>query len=229
MTVYLSRLRLSRDPSVQAVQALLSPQAEGDTLDAQHRLVWSAFATDPDHPRDFLWRDEGKDVTTVLSHRRPEPSPFFEPAEVKPFAPDLRPGDRLRFTLRANATRTIKSDALAPNGKRKRKHIDLVMDALPKENRADFRLETASKVAQIWMSGQGALSGFDLLECGVEHYAVRALPGYKGKRKGQPQFGILDLSGAIALTNPEAFIQKMSGGFGRARAFGCGLMLVRRM
>lgn len=71
MTLYLSRLRLSRAPSVTALNALLDPAEAGPRHDAHHRLIWSAFAGDPAAPRDFLWRDEGRGSFIVLSRRQP--------------------------------------------------------------------------------------------------------------------------------------------------------------
>ena len=41
MTLYLSRLRLSQSPSVQALDALLNPEGQGPRLDAHHRLIWA--------------------------------------------------------------------------------------------------------------------------------------------------------------------------------------------
>jgi CRISPR system Cascade subunit CasE len=40
---------------------------------------------------------------------------------------------------------------------------------------------------------------------------------------------VLDLSGALTVTDPTLFLEKLSGGFGRAKAFGLGLMLIRRI
>lgn len=71
-------------------------------------------------------------------------------------------------------------------------------------------------------------AGFHLLEAEVTDYSTTVLPGHRGPRKGQPQFGILDLTGRIEITEPAAFLTQMALGFGRAKAFGCGLMLIRR-
>jgi CRISPR system Cascade subunit CasE len=57
---------------------------------------------------------------------------------------------------------------------------------------------------------------------------VLALPGHVGKRRRQPQFGVLDLAGTIEVTDSDAFLAALAQGFGRAKAFGCGLMLIRR-
>lgn len=231
MTVFLSRMRLSRAPAIKALDALLLPECDARKADANHRLIWSAFADTPERTRDFLWREEGDGAYTVLSRRAPDHSPFFDPPQTKTYEPDLRSGDYLNFVLRANATRTVKSEQAAQNGKPKRKHIDLVMDALYKvapEKRADQRAEFAQKVAQTWLTAQGEQHGFDCQSCQVESYVTRALPTYQGRRKGQPQFGILDLHGTIEITDPNKFLDKLISGFGRARAFGCGLMLIRR-
>lgn len=226
MTLYLSRLRLRRDPSTRALSALLDPEERGKATDAHHRLIWSAFADAPDRRRDFLWRAEGKGSFLTLSARPPAPSDLFEPPEVKDFAPALASGDRLAFRLRANATRTVKTDK--PRGAR----VDLVMHALhpmPPGARAEARMTAAQEVGAEWFARQGAEAGFaPEPEATVEDYSVFALPGHAGRRKGQPQYGVLDMTGVIRLTDPAAFLRKLAQGFGRARAFGCGLMLIRR-
>ena len=54
MSLFISRLQLARDPSLDALSALLNPPGDGPQRDAHHRLVWSAFAGDPAAARDFL-------------------------------------------------------------------------------------------------------------------------------------------------------------------------------
>ena len=147
MSLFLSRLTLSRAPSVEALKRLIDPQERSRATDAHHRLLWSAFAGDADASRDFLWRSEGNGRFFVLSHRRPADSPFFDPPEVKEFTPALAPGDRLDFILRANATRTRKTGEVTASGKERRKHDDVVMHAirdLPKGQRAEARLAAAA-------------------------------------------------------------------------------------
>lgn len=221
MTLYLSRLRLSRKPSTQALDALLNPEEPGRRLDAHHRLIWAAFTDGPDRQRDFLWREERAGEFLTLSARRPEPSELFEAPEVKDFAPNLQPGDRLAFALRANATRERKGVG----------RVDVAMDALrplPKGARAPERMAIAQAEGAAWLTRQGEAAGFRLLAAVVGDYSVMSLPGYRGKRAGQPQFGILDITGRIEVTDPAAFVARLGQGFGRAKAFGCGLMLIRR-
>ena len=221
MSLYLSRLSLSRKPSAAALNSLLNPQDEGRRLDAHHKLLWSVFSDGPDRARDFLWRDEGDGRFVALSARPPMVSDLFEPPEFKEFSPVLAPGDRLAFVLRANATRSRKAIG----------RVDVVMDALyslPSGLRAEERMAVAQTEGTDWLTGQGACAGFRLIECGVGDYSTVSFPGYRGPRKGQPQFGILDLSGVLEVVDPAVFVEHLARGFGRAKAFGCGLMLIRR-
>lgn len=221
--IYLSRIRLSRDPQVAALNALLDPTQGGAREDAHHRLIWSLFATDPSDTRDFLWRAEGNGEFLVQSARPPQESPFFEPPEVREHAPDLRAGDRLSFLMRANATRDLRGKT--------RKRVDVVMNLLhdvPKSERNAKRLDLATQAANAWMTGQGARAGFLPNGIAVQDYHTVTLPGYRGKRKGEPRYGILDMTGEITLTDPDAFLAKLAQGFGRAKGFGCGLMPLRR-
>lgn len=231
MSLYLSRLTLSRAPSVDALKQLIDPSERGRATDAHHRLLWSAFAGDPNAARDFLWRAEGNGRFFVLSRRRPADSPFFDPPEVKEFTPAIAIGDRLDFVLRANATRTRKTGQTTANGKERRKHDDVVMHAirdLPKGERAEARMAAATEAALIWLRGQGERGGFHVQTADVADYSVVALPDHRGPRKGQPQFGVLDMSGTLRVDDPALFLERIAQGFGRAKSFGHGLMMIRR-
>jgi CRISPR system Cascade subunit CasE len=60
----------------------------------------------------------------------------------------------------------------------------------------------------------------------VDGYARRRVP-----REGEAavRFSTLDLDGVLEVTEPEAFVAAVRRGFGKAKAFGCGLMLLRRV
>ena len=106
MEWYLSRIRLSRCPVVRVLEDTLKQPDAGHRRSAQHNMLWSAFATDPDQKRDFLWRAESDGSFITLSPRPPrDDNELFEKPVVKPFAPQLQAGDRLRFQLQVNATR----------------------------------------------------------------------------------------------------------------------------
>lgn len=221
MTLYLSRIRLSRSPSTQALAGLLLPSEPGPRLSAQHKLLWAAFSDNADRRRDFLWREDGYGEFLTLSARPPLQTDLFAPHEVKAYAPELAEGQRLDFALRANATRVKQSGS----------RVDVVMDALhalPKEARAADRMQVAGREGAAWLARQGETAGFGVLDATTSDYMTEVLPGHRGPRKGQPQFGILELAGRIEVSDPTAFLAQLAKGFGRAKAFGCGLMLIRR-
>lgn len=226
MTLYLSKICVSDSPSVQALSTLLSPSKPGERTSAHHKLLWAAFSDGSDRIRDFLWREVGPGVFVTLSGRAPLPMDLFAPHDSKIFAPALSTGNKLRFVLRANATRT----RYAKEG-RGSTRVDVVMDALhglPHADRAAARMPLAQQEGAAWLARQGEAAGFRVLETVVEDYSTQVLDGHRGKRKGQPQFGILEMSGVLEITAPEAFLAQLPRGFGRAKGFGCGLMLVRR-
>lgn len=223
MTFYLSQIRLSEKPAAQALAPLLRPADPAARRSAQHNLLWSVFSDGPDRRRDFLWREEGDGSIFALSSRPPIQTDMFETHRVKEFAPVLANGDRLGFRLRCNATRQKRGE--------KRERVDVVMDALrafPTGTRAQERMRLASEEGKSWLVRQGEKSGFAVVDVQAEDYRVEVLPGHRGPRKGQPQFGILDLYGQIEVTSPSVFLAQLAIGFGRAKAFGCGLMLIRR-
>jgi CRISPR system Cascade subunit CasE len=50
------------------------------------------------------------------------------------------------------------------------------------------------------------------------------------KSKGTgAMFSSINLSGSLTVEKPETFIESLARGVGRSKAFGCGLMLIRRI
>lgn len=234
MSLYLSKLRLSGKSAIQSVADLLLPETPYTNRRlAQHKLLWAAFSDCPERTRDFLWREESKGVFYTLSARPPEKIDIFE-QDVREFSPVLSAGDRLRFKMRVNATRTKmgSEDKKIASAKRKKSsqfRVDVVMDALQAvslEDRAAKRLEVAHVAGRDWMDRQGVHSGFKLDEYVCDGYQTEIID-YR-KRGKKPQFGILDLSGVIEVTDPVAFVGRLASGFGRAKAYGCGMMLIQR-
>ncbi len=234
MTHFFSRMRLSQNPSTEALKMLIDPENRALAMDAHHRLIWSAFAGKAEDKRDFLWRTEEKGAFIVFSNREPSPSPLFAPYEIKPYAPNLRVGDKLTFVLRVNATKTRPEKYAAKvNGKTRNRRVDIVMHALKDvasgEERNAKRMSIAQEVGSHWLTAQGEKHGFAVHDCHVVDYSVQVLPDHRGVRKGQPQFGILEMTGEIEVQDPAKLVEKLFSGFGRAKAFGCGLMLVKRV
>ena len=223
--LWLCRARLRRDTAaLGSLARLLVPDGQGARMAAGHRLVWALFADGPERQRDFLWREEEPGRFMALSARPPTPMPDLFEVDAKPFEPALAAGDRLAFSLRANPV-VSRSSGLGQRGKRH----DVVMDALyavPKGARAGVRLQVLVDAGGAWLARQGAAHGF-VPEDGVavDGYETIQIPREKDK---PARFGQMDFTGRLTVTDPAAFLAALAAGFGRSRAFGCGLMLIRR-
>ena len=236
MTLYLTRAVLDREAGAAALAPLLDPPDPDRALDAHHRLIWSLFPG-RNAKRDFLWRANGNGRFFILSHREPVQTDLFRPLETADFSPLLTPGDRLAFVLRANATKDRRVRKTACD-RRPDRRVDLVMNALHKtpgqsvlgsggiSERPSLRMKLADQVASDWLAAQGARGGFVLERVQVEDYSVRRI---SRSGKGRVTFGLLDVSGIVSVGEPDTFLATLGTGIGRARAFGCGLMLIHRV
>ena len=236
MTLHLTRAVLDRDAGAAALAPLLDPPDPNQAFDAHRRLIWTLFPG-RHASRDFLWRADGHGRFFILSHRTPVQSSLFQRLDTTAFTPLLAAGDRLSFILRANATKDRRVP-VEPTGRRPNRRVDLVMDALhglarqeaalepdQASRRASLRMKIADRVAAGWLATQGSRHGFTPEQVWVEDYSVRQIPR---SRQNRATLGVLDLTGSLTVTEPSAFLAALGVGFGRARAFGCGLMLIRR-
>ena len=224
--MYLTRARLRQDASVNALVPLLLGTGNGLSAHPGHHLVWSLFTGDPkDRIRDFLWREMTPGAFYILSRRQPEDRHnLFEIAPPKVFDPELEDGDLLAFSLRANPAvrRFDKSRG------RSVKH-DAVMDALhlvqPSE-RAAARMNAIQERGLAWLRIQGERAGFSVVgDVQVEGYQQHRVSRGTGRRA--MSFSTLDFEGCLKVVRPGVFLAALEGGFGSAKAYGCGLMLVR--
>ncbi|MEX2480763.1 MAG: type I-E CRISPR-associated protein Cas6/Cse3/CasE [Gammaproteobacteria bacterium] len=233
--LYLSRLTLKRNPEISALIGTLQPLDSGEAAEAGHRLVWSVMppavraAKDErrsrgDERTTMLWRHEEGGIYYVLGPKPELRSSLFD-IETRPFEAALAPGDRLRFMLRVHATVDRRA-----GGRATARRSDVVMDLLssvPKDERSSLRLQKAHEAASGWMKRRGEADGFELEGVAVDSYKVQLLARERGRVRSHG-IGVLDLQGLVAVTEPDRFIARLRTGFGRAKAFGCGLMLIRR-
>jgi CRISPR system Cascade subunit CasE len=217
---YLTRAQLRREASVGALMPILMPNSSGKPTG--HHLVWSLYADSKERRRDFLYREADNGKFYVLSARPPSDSPLFDIAS-RPFEPKLKAGDRLSFQLRANPVVRRKRD----DGKTIK--VDAVMHALLSvpagQERRKARMRIAREVTEVWLRRLGETSGYQLSDLALEGYRQERL-----RRPGTPsvQFGVVDVVGTLTVTEPAVFLARLQEGFGAARAWGCGLMLIRR-
>jgi CRISPR system Cascade subunit CasE len=233
--LHLSRLALRRDAAVAALAPLLLPDDADARVGGAHHLLWTLFADGPDRRRDFLWRDDAGPggrgrVFHVLSRRPPVDRLGLFDLDISEFAPALAPGDRLQFRLRANATVAVATDERPARGRR----VDVVAHALarltPEERRAS-RHDVMQAAGRDWLAAQGRRAGF--VPAGGGDQPAVAVDGADWRVLARPgarpaTFAVLDFSGIVEVADPPVFLAALAAGFGRAKAFGCGLMLIRR-
>jgi CRISPR system Cascade subunit CasE len=224
--LFLSRISLRAGPSVATLAPILFETAGRHRCEASRRLVWTLFADREDRKRDFLWREDDARRFYVLSQRPPEDRHQLFMVETKAFEPALSPGDRLVFSLRANAT----IGRSRGDTKRAGKRDDVVMavlNAIPKHERAEPRKEIIRREGLAWLRRQGAAAGFDFNDGGI------AVDGYeqltiRGNGKDALRLSVIEFDGLLIVREPDIFLAKIARGFGRGKAFGLGLMLLRR-
>lgn len=229
-TRFLSQARLDRSKPVAALARVLNPLDEDAAIDVHHRLLWTLFADKPDRERGFLWRaDDGQFL--ILSTQLPEDRHSLFELQTKRFEPSLARGDRLAFRLRVNAVVT-RSDIV--DGKKRRRRHDVVMDRmkhqadaqLENESKGEWRDRCAREAAGGWLEKQGTKHGFDLLNLHQSTYRTVRFP--RPKHRAGASLGVLDIDGVLRAREPGSLLSAVNSGFGKAKGFGCGLMLLRR-
>ena len=198
-----------------------------------HQNFWRLFPDDPEAKRDFLFRREeggGWPYFYMVSGRRPLSIKNFVMVESKPYQPKLSNGQLLSFSLRVNPVVTKKSD----DGKRQMRH-DVVMNA--KRERAksgsaktyyianDLQYEAGIR----WLESRAATLGFSFDPDRVKVFGYQQHRIKKVNAKKEIRFSVLDYQGVLTVADSDRFYRTLIKGIGPAKAFGCGLMLVKRI
>jgi CRISPR system Cascade subunit CasE len=202
-----------------------------------HQMIWALFPHQSDAHRDFIYRRDDKQgwpCFYVVSHRRPENISGLFAVDAKKYHPKLKEGERLTFSLRVNPVVTKK------NGNGKRSRHDVVMDAkqkFKKEEACRSRTpgikidmpELIRKTGLKWLASRSNACGFTFHpeQVTVEGYFQHRMAKL-GKSKSI-SFSTLDFDGLLTVKDVPNFTRMLFTGMGPAKAFGCGLMLVRRI
>lgn len=254
--LFLTRARLRRDPDVATLQRVLLPEEGDRRREATHHLVWSLFAGSADATRDFLFRETtrpgGRPTFMILSARAPATDARLFEVETTPFEPALAPGDRLAFELHANPTVQTAHPKTGEKGR-----YDVMTMAVMRLPDLASKPEKASAIddaARHWLGRQALASGFRVVErfdpdrdagadappgfervpcdedeeplaLAVSGFQSAAVPG----KRSAGRLGLIDYAGVLTVADPAMFVAALASGFGRAKAYGCGLMLIRRV
>ncbi len=205
--MYLSQLLLN--PRHRQVQRELSDRYQ------LHRTLMRAFP-DPLPPEErVLHRLEidphtGRVILLVQSQTPPDWSHLLEkphyllrrtPA-VKSVELALAAGSKLRFRLRANPTRKMRSQ----RHPHKKTRVPLIHE--PKQ------------VA--WLLRKGELHGFRVLQQRISQ--PETYRGRKDRNTPAIQVFTVQFDGILVVTDEDAFAQAITSGVGPAKSFGCGLL-----
>ncbi|RJR20373.1 MAG: type I-E CRISPR-associated protein Cas6/Cse3/CasE [Nitrospiraceae bacterium] len=180
-----------------------------------HRTLWQLFPKDAQAKRDFLFHVEKSERTGALiwmqSERKPEAS--HNGANIlgcREYQLTLQKDQRLRFLLVANPVKTINDEngRTTDKGDLKKCRVPLIRD----DEQRDWlsrKLEPGADPEELFIDPR--------------HPLYFRKSGMAGKIKP------VVFQGILKVVEPEAFVQIIHRGIGPAKAFGCGLMLVRQV
>jgi len=226
--MYFSRLQPS---SPHAILDRIMKSQKGNEPYSLHRELYAFFPETPPKERPFLFRqmvdERGRPKIFLLSERKPEERPHWQ-LETKPYQPQLRTGDYLHFSLRANPV-------VCQYGKRH----DVVMAKIHPLKKAGTPFNRSDLIRQAgleWLHAKSSACGFAFKDERVRVDGYRQAKLFRNakthsKAKLQEsaiQFSQMDFEGLLQVTHPDAFQEALCKGIGRARGFGCGLLLIRR-
>ena len=224
--MHISRIQIKRGPELfQFMKADLK-----DTLYAAHQLLWKAFPKDAEATRDFLFRQEnrgGLPCFYVVSSRHPANQDLFE-IETKDYAPQIREGQRLAFSLKANPVVARKAE-----GKKHSAKHDVWMDA--KREAQGLELAGRELIAHCesrtkqWLVSRAESLGFVLSKQSLSVAGYFQHHFYRRKGGRAIRFSSIDYEGILEVNDPDRFLRTLFEFVGRSRSFGCGLMLVNNI
>ena len=188
-----------------------------------HRQLWRLFPGEEKETRSnneelrqgFLFRIEDKPTgrparLLVQSRRTPEAASGIVLVGTREFQPQPVAGQRLAFLLTANPVKTI-ADAqreAKPGKKSEKCRVPLIKE----EDQHEW---IARKLA-----GAGEIESVNVLPHAPIYFR-------KGNRGGK--LVTVTFEGMLRVSDPIQMTELLENGIGHAKAFGCGLLLVRRI
>jgi CRISPR system Cascade subunit CasE len=220
MTGYLlSKATLA--PQAQSLAALL---AEAGAPDGGHRLVWTLFSRELEDKRDFLYRAIDERTFLILSNRPPADPHGLWSIETKLYAPEPRAGEHYSFILRANPA--VKPWKGTGAGARRADAIMHAKKAARSEGLAWDR-EAEAVAANCWLFAREAHLGVRFDREAVAATAYRQIRVAR-RAAGPVRFSSVDYEGRFEVVDKDRLYAALVTGIGKAKAFGNGLMLIRR-
>lgn len=225
---YFSRVRLNQSA---LANYLLKPENRAYQL---HQTLWELF---PDQAeRSFLFRefeDRGGVINYFLLSSIPpkDHHPWIAQIDSKPYAPNLRNGQQFTFDLRANPVVSVKK----PNGKSARHDVLMMAKKAAKAENPEIHGQELQEImleaAAEWLRNEERKAKW-----GIEIEEILEISAYqqhqltrRSEKSPTIRFSSVDYKGQLRIVEAERFIDQLCKGFGHSKAFGCGLMLLRRI
>lgn len=189
----------------------------------RHQMVWKLFSNS--ESRDFIYRCDERSPQDMLVVSKQEPDNLdWVQIRTKPYQPQLEAGDKLSFKVCVNPAVDIKQE-----GSKKSKRVDAIYHAIQnmKRNQESFvRAEIEQTKGQEWLAKRGEKFGFELNHAVVSEYQTHQVSPPKRR---SIRFSTIQMHGVLTVSSPSDFCEMLFRGLGREKAFGCGLMLVKRV
>lgn len=194
---------------------------------AQHQALWNLFERPSGSEQPFLFRQmvDGLDDALrflLVSEERPRKESGQWLIESKPYRPRIREGERYRFNVRLNPTRSEK--IAGSRGKRQ----DYVMSRLhqlqvPNARRAVERQRIVHEELPQWLRARAETRGFRVERCSVERFEILRTQ----KKEHAVTLSTAEFSGDLQVVDAEKLSSVLQQGIGHGRSFGLGLLLLK--
>jgi CRISPR system Cascade subunit CasE len=205
--IYLSRILVDR--SVAAKRELTG-------LYEWHRFSWEMFPQKrKDDKRDFLTRvdaDEDGFKLTILSFSKPERPEWckHEDWKEKELSESFFHHGRFLFKVMVNPTKTLSNRD--PQGNKK-------------NNGSHYAITKRPELGQ-WLLKKAEQNGFRLLD--RPEIEISPPIFHKFRRKGDEGVIVgVEFKGGLEVTDKAKFLEAVTGGIGRARGMGFGMLVLR--
>lgn len=210
----------------------------------QHQWLWQFLTADSGTNRDFIFRKRDSENDTpgyyVVSSRIPIAINDAWQVNYREYDPQLSAGQKLAFELRANPVVTIKVGEKSRRNDVVMHEKKKLMDQRGYKRWSDWRNDDSEKpllyqlvhdTCTNWLERRTSSCGFSLAEETISntHNKLIRVDGYQQLRadKKDIRFSTVDFSGVLEVIDPLVFKKTLFNGIGHAKAFGCGLMLIR--
>jgi len=231
--------RITLKPEVGRIQLL---KQMGRNQYQLHQLLWNLFEGKSTRKNgkgkelaDFHYRADYPDkrlLVYLVSDREPKNRDGIWDIQSRLYEPVIEKGQTWQFYLRVNPTISL-------YGRTKNKRHDglmhakrLLQQSFEEQNRTPDRYEiwaAQQSAAKDWLIKRESKIGayIDPANLIIDNYRQEIV--VTNSSDDGIRFSSVDLTGLFTITEPEKLKEILFRGLGKSKAFGCGLMLVKRI